>query len=101
MCVIDIYSKYALVVPLKNRKGITIANVFQKIWDELWRKPHKIWVDQGCEFWNRSMKSWLEGNGTEMCLMYESVATERFIRALKNKIYKYMTSILKMSISIN
>ena len=90
-----------MVVPLKNRKGITIANVFQKIWDELWRKPHKIWVDQGCEFWNRLMKSWLEDNDTEMYLMYESVATERFIRALKNKIYKYMTSILKMSISIN
>ena len=60
LCVIDIYSKYAYVIPLKNKKGITITNVFQKILKESNRKPNQIWVDKGSEFYNSSMKSWLE-----------------------------------------
>ena len=59
LCVIDICSKYTWVVPLKDKKGITITNPFQKILDESNRKPNKIWVDKGSEFYNRSMKSWL------------------------------------------
>ena len=51
LCVIDIYSKYASVIPLKD-KGITINNAFQKILDELKRKSYKIWVDKGGEFYN-------------------------------------------------
>ena len=46
LCVIDIFSKYAWVVPLKDKKGITIANTFQKIVDGSNRKPNKIWVDK-------------------------------------------------------
>ena len=60
LCVIDIYSKYACVIHLKDEKGITITNAFQKILKESNRKPNKIWVDKGSEFYNRSMKSWLE-----------------------------------------
>ena len=60
LCVIDIYSKYAWVIPLKDKKVITITNAFQKILDESDRKPNKIWVDKGSEFYNRSMKSWLQ-----------------------------------------
>ena len=60
LCVIDIFSKYAWVVPLKGRKGITIVNVFKKILNNSKRKPNKIWVDKGSEFYNRSKKSWLE-----------------------------------------
>ena len=60
LCVIDIYSKYACVIPLKDKKGITITNAFQKFLKESNRKPNKIWVDKGSEFYNRSMKSWLE-----------------------------------------
>ena len=59
-CVIDIYSKCVWVIPLKDRKGITITNAFQKILDGPSCKPNKIWVDKGSEFYNRSMKSWLE-----------------------------------------
>ena len=51
LCAIDIFSKYAWVVPLKEKKGISIANAFQKIIPE-GRKPNKIWVDQGSEFYN-------------------------------------------------
>ena len=59
LCVIDIFSKYAWVVPLKDKKGVSIVNVFQKILDDSKRKPNKIWVDKGSEFYNRSIKSWL------------------------------------------
>ena len=55
---IDIFSKYAWVVPLKDKKGVTVVNAFQKILDDLKKKPNKMWVDKGSEFCNRSMKSW-------------------------------------------
>ena len=80
------------------KKGITIANVLQKISDKSNHKLNKIWVDKGSEFYNRSMKSFLQNNDI---LMYstndegKSVVAERFIWNLENKIYKYMTSILK------
>ena len=60
LCVIDIYSKFAWVISLKGKKGTTITNAFQKILNESNCKPNKIWVDKGSEFYNRSMKSWLE-----------------------------------------
>ena len=57
LCVIDIYSKYAWIVPLKDKKGITITNTFQKILDDSMelhtqRKPNKMWIDKGSEFYN-------------------------------------------------
>ena len=59
-CVIDILSKCAWVVPLKDKKGITIINTFQKNLEESNHKPNKIWVVKGSKFYNKSMKSWLE-----------------------------------------
>ena len=53
LCAIDLFSKYAWVVPLKNKKRRSIVNAFQKIISE-GRKPNKIWVDQGGEFYNNS-----------------------------------------------
>ena len=55
-----IYSKYALVVSLKDKKGITITNDFQEMLGESGRKPNKISLDKGSNFYNRSMKSWLQ-----------------------------------------
>ena len=49
LCVIDLFSKYSWVVPLKDKKSISIANVFQSILDSSKRKPNKIWVDEGSE----------------------------------------------------
>ena len=98
LCVIDIFSKYAWVVPLKDKKGITVDNVFQNILDESGRKPSEIWVDKGSEFYNRSLKPWLQDNNIEIYSPYnegKSVVAERFIRTLKKKIYKYMTSVSK------
>ena len=66
LCVIDIYSKYAWVVPLKDKKGVSIANAFQSILKKSSRKRILIWLDKGTEFYNRSAKSWFEKNDIEM-----------------------------------
>ena len=54
LCIIDIFSKYAWVVPLKDKKDVSIVNAFQKILNDSARKPTKIWVDKGSEFYNNS-----------------------------------------------
>ena len=66
MCVIDIFSKYAWVVPLKDKKDVIIANAFQKILKQSNRKPSKIWVHKGSEFYNSYFKKWLQDNDTAM-----------------------------------
>ena len=86
--VIDIYSICALVIPLYDKKGITITNASQKMLKESNRKPKKIWVDKGLEFYNRSMKPWLEKNAIGMYSTHnegKSAIAERLIRASKNK----------------
>ena len=98
LCVIDIFSKYTWVVPLKDKKGITIVKEFQIILKQSNRKPNKIWVDKGSEIYNASFKKWLQDNDIVMYSTHnegKSVVAERFIRTLKSKIYKYMTSISK------
>ena len=92
------FSKYAFVVSLKNKKGTTIVNVFQSILNNSKRKPHKIWLDQGSEFYNKSFRKWSKDNNIEMYSTYnegKSVVAERFIRTSENKIYKHMTTISK------
>ena len=96
---IDIFSKYTWVVPFKIKKDITITNSFQKILDESYRKPNKIWVYEGNEFYQKPMKWWLKDNHMEMYSTHneeKSVFAERFVRTLTNKIYKCMTSIPKI-----
>ena len=66
LCFIDIFSKYPWVVPLKNKKGISIVDAFQKISNDSYRKPNKIWVDKGSEFHNNVLKKWLKDNDIEM-----------------------------------
>ena len=98
LCVTDLFSKYAWVVPLKDTKAATITKSFQKILDRSKRKPNKIWVDQGSEFYNNSFKKWLKDNDITMYSTHnegKSVIAERFSRTLKNKIYKHMTAISK------
>ena len=56
-CVIANYSKYAWVIPLKDKKGITFSNAFQKLLKEGNCKPNKVWLDKGSKFYNRSVKS--------------------------------------------
>ena len=98
ICAIDLYSKYAFVIPLKDKKGISIVNAFDKIIKQYNRKPNKIWVDQESEFYNNNFKKWSSDSNIIMYSMYnegKSVVAERFIRTLKTKLYKYMTATSK------
>ena len=98
LCVTDIFSKCVWVIPLKDKQGISIVNAFQKIFKESNKKRNKIWIDKGSEFYKNSFKKCLKDNDIEMYLIHnkgKSVVTERFIKTLKNEIYKYMTSISK------
>ena len=97
MCEIDLFSKYAWVVSLKDKREISVVNAFQKIISKE-RKPNKIRVDQGGEFYNNLLKIFLKINNIEMYSAYnegKSVVAKRFIRTLKNKIFKHMTSVSK------
>ena len=88
LCAIDLFSKYAFVVPLKDKKGTTVVNAFQSILENSKRKPDNIWVDQGSEFYNTHFKKWLKDNNIEMYSTHnegKSVVAERIIRTLKNK----------------
>ena len=97
LCAIDLFCKYAQVVPLKDKRRITIVNVFQKIISK-GRKPNRIWVDQGGEFYNWLFNRFLKINSIEIYSTYnegKSIVAERFIRTLKNKISKHMTTVSK------
>ena len=108
LCVINIFSKYAWVVHLKDKKSVSIVKAFQSILKQSNRrakgtsaqhvKPSKIWVDKGSESYNASLKKWLQDNDILMYSTHnerKTVVTERFFRTLQSKIYKYMTSISK------
>ena len=104
LCVIDLFSRYAWVIPLKNKKGESIVEGFENILDDSGnakhsnRKPKIIWVDHGSEFYSNKYKSFFKENDIEMYSTFnegKSVVAERFIKTLKNKIYKHMTTIGK------
>ena len=83
---------------MKEKKGTSIVNAFQKIFRQSTRKLHKIWVDKGSKFYNSSFKKWQQENDIEMYSTHNEgklVDAERFIRTFKNKIYKHMTSVSK------
>ena len=82
----------------KRQKIVSIINEFQSILDSPKRKPNKIWVDQGSEFYKTAFKKWLKDNDISMYSTHnegKSVVAERFIRTLKNKIYKHMKNVDK------
>ena len=81
LCAIDLFNKYTFVIPLKDKKGISIVNAFNKIIKQSKRKPNKIWVDQGGGFYNHNFKKWLSDNDIIMYSTYnegKSVVAERF-----------------------
>ena len=93
LCAIDLFGKYAWVVFLKDKKGT--SQYISK--DNFRRKPNKIWVDQGNDFYNNSFKDFLKINNLEIYSAHnegKSVA-KRFIRTLKNKTFKHMTAFSK------
>ena len=98
LCAIDLFSKYAWAIPLKDKRRISIVNAFQKIISK-GRKANKIpVVDQGPEFYNKLFKRFLKINNIEMYSKYNKikfVVAERLIRTLRNKIFKQMTAVSK------
>ena len=87
MCAIDLFSKYAWVLPLKDKKVTSIVNTFQKIISE-GRKRNKIWLYQGNEFYKNPFKFFVKTNNIEMYSIYnkgKSVAAERSTRTLKTR----------------
>ena len=93
LCVIDVFTRYAWIKSLKEKKGKTVLNAFIKIVNESNRKPNKLWVDQGREFYNKLMQEWLDNNDILLYLTHnevKSVIGKRFTRTLKAKIYKKM-----------
>ena len=87
LLVIDIFSKYGWIVPLKNKKGETVANALKNIFEE--RKPEKLWTDKGTEFYNKDVKKLIEIYSTEN--EGKSSIVERWIRTMKEKMWKYFT----------
>ena len=97
MRAVDLFSKYAWIFLLKDKRGITFVNTFQKIISK-GRKPNKIWLDQGGESCNKLFKRFLKISNIEMYSTYnegKSFVAERFIRTLKNKIFRHITALSK------
>ena len=98
MHAIDLFSKCTCVIPLKDKRRITIVNAFQKIISKIC-KPNRTWVDQAGKFYNKLFKRILKVNNIQMFSAYnegKSVMAERFTRTLKNKIFKsvYFKSVI-------
>ena len=98
LCAVDIFSKYASVVPSKDKKDVTIKDAFQNILENSTRKPDKMCSEKGSEFYNSSFQKWLRDNDIEMYSIHNEgkfVVAERFIRTLKNESHKHMTTVSK------
>ena len=87
LLVIDIFSKYGWIIPLKDKKGETVAEALKTIFKE--RKPEKLWTDKGKEFYNKDVKGLVELYSTEN--EEKSSIVERWIRTIKEKMWKYFT----------
>ena len=87
LLVIDVFSKYGWIVPLKDKKGETVAEAFKEIFKE--RKPGKLWTDKGKEFYNKDVKDLIELYSIEN--EEKSSIVERWIRTMKEKMWKYFT----------
>ena len=80
-------------IPIKNKTGKSIVEAFDSLSES--KKPKKLWVDNGSEFYNKSFKKWLNDNNIEMYSTFnegKAVVIERFNRTLKNKMFKYFTA---------
>ena len=102
LCVIDFFNKYAWVIPIKDKKGNSIVNAFKKILSNSNRKPNKIWVDQGSEFYNNAFKDFLKMSNIEMYSTYnkgKSVVAERFI--MSNPMKSLTKKILNLKFQFN
>ena len=95
LTVIDVLSKYAWGVPLKDKRGETVTEALSSIINESGRKPDNLWVDEGGEFYNKVMKAYLAKNDINMYSTYsenKSAVVERFNRTLKTNMWRQFTA---------
>ena len=88
LAVIDVFSKYGWLISLKDKTGKSVASALKTIFEE--RKPEKMWVDKGKEFYNKDVKDLIELYSTEN--EEKSSVVERWIRTMKEKMWKYFTA---------
>ncbi len=94
LCVIDVFSKYAWCIPLKNKSAATVLNAVKSLIQQSHRTPQRIWVDKGSEFYNKKFEEWVKSNDIIMYSTYgesKSVIVERFQRTLKDMFTKQFT----------
>ena len=95
LTIIDTFSKYAWAEPLKTKGAVEVLAAFRKVIRESKRKPKKLWVDQGTEFYNKEMSKYLKENNIDMYSSFgdsKSAIVERFNRTLKTWMWKYFTA---------
>ena len=93
LMIIDVFSKYGWIVPLKDKKGESVTEAFKTIFKE-GRKPQYLWVDKGKEYYNKHVKDLLEKNGIHMYSTEneeKSSVVERWNRTIKSKMWKQFT----------
>ena len=94
LCVIDVFSKFAWSIPLKNKTAAYVLDAVKSIVKSSGRAPERIWVDQGSEFYNKDFQKWTKDNNIVMYSTYgesKSAVVERFIRTLKDMMTKEFT----------
>ena len=88
LAVIDVFSKYSWLIPLKDKTGKSVASALKTIYKE--RKPEKMWVNKGKEFYKTHVKDLIELYSTEN--EEKSSVVERWIRTMKEKMWKYFSA---------
>ena len=92
--VMDIFSKYGWIVPLKDKKGETVTKAFQQIFKE-GDKPEYLWTDKGSEFYNKHMKDLLDKHNIKLYSTEneeKSSVVERWSRTIKTKMWRQFTA---------
>ena len=93
LTVIDVFSKYGWIIPLKTKTGAEVTAAFKKLFKEA--VPAKLWTDAGKEFWNSNMKKLLEENDVKLYKTYnelKSCVIERWNKTIKTDMWKYFTA---------
>jgi hypothetical protein len=94
LTVIDVFSKYAWGIPLKNKTGLSLVDAFQKIFKQTTRRPKKLWCDKGKEFFNRNFKNFLKDNNIHLYSTESEIkgsVIERFNRTVEEPLYRKFT----------
>ena len=94
LCIIDVFTKFAWAVPLKNKMAATVLFAVEAVVSKSKRIPEKVWLDHGSEFYNKQFQAWAKDNNIVMYSTHgesKSVVVERWVRSLKDIATKYFT----------